>query len=74
MFEEDFKISNIQPTINIKDLFFKIINGWKFYLVSLVITLFVAYQINLRKQNIYRATTNMVVSSEKIHYSLLLQV
>lgn len=65
MFEEDFKISDLKPTINFKDLLFKILNGWKFYLISLIICIFVAYQVNLRKQNIYRITTNMVVSSEK---------
>lgn len=60
--EEEFNISEFKSTLNFKELLFKILSYWPWYIVSLVICYLVAYQVNVRKQNVYRMSTQVVVS------------
>jgi len=61
--EEEFNISEFKPLINLKELFFKILGYWPLYVVSLVICFVVAYSVNVRKQSVYRMSTQVVVST-----------
>ena len=63
--EEEFKISDFKPTVDFKDLFFKIIGFWKVYLLFLLVCLGVAYSINLRKKSIFRLGNQIVVSNDQ---------
>jgi len=60
--EEEFNISEFKSMINFKELFFKILGYWPLYVISLVICFAVAYSVNVRKQNVYRMSTQVVVS------------
>ncbi len=53
-----------QSGIDFKILLAKIIKNWKWYLISLLIAFFVAYYINVRKQNIYELKNYITVKDE----------
>jgi len=61
--EEEFNISEFKSMINFKELFFKILGYWPLYIVSLVICFAIAYSVNVRKQSVYRMSTQVVVSA-----------
>ena len=61
--EEEFTLSEFKPMINFKELFFKILSYWPWYVVSLIICFTVAYSVNVRKQNVYNMATQVVVST-----------
>ena len=63
--EEEIKIADFKPTVDFKDLFFKIIGFWKVYLLFLLVCLGVAYSINLRKKSIFRLGNQIVISNDQ---------
>ena len=53
-----------QSSIDFKVLFAKILKNWKWYLLTLFLAFFVAYYINIRKQNIYELKNYVTVKDE----------
>jgi uncharacterized protein involved in exopolysaccharide biosynthesis len=54
-----------QPDFNLKVLLLKLLSNWKWFLIALAITFFVAYYINVRKENIYELDTFVTVKEER---------
>jgi len=53
-----------QIDFDFKVLLLKIVSNWKWFLVSLLITFFVAYYFNVRKENIYELDNYVTVKDE----------
>jgi capsular exopolysaccharide synthesis family protein len=62
MLDQDFNIPDFKPMINFKELFFKILSKWYWYVISLAICYGIAHSVNVRKKSIYRFGTQVVVS------------
>ena len=64
--ESQFKfIENPAEQIsNIKDFIFRIISNWKWFVLSFLITFFIAYNVNVRKEKIYGMESTIVVKEE----------
>ena len=60
----DFSFSDKQNNFDFKSFLIKIVSYWKWFVVSLLITFFVAYQVNIRKQKIYGIETTIGVNEE----------
>ena len=54
-----------QPDFNLKVLLLKILSNWKWFLLTLAFTFFVAYYINVRKENIYELDTYVTIKEER---------
>lgn len=61
---KDFSIFDEQTHFDFKGLLLKIIGYWKWFLLSLIITFFIAYQVNIRKEKIYGMETLISVKEE----------
>jgi len=53
-----------QPTFDIKVLLLKLISNWKWFVIALIITFFIAHYINVRKENIYELDDYVTVKDE----------
>ncbi len=60
----DFGSSNL-PSIDIKALLFRVLRGWKWILLSIILSLAVAYYINVRKKYQYEMDTKISVKDEQ---------
>jgi capsular exopolysaccharide synthesis family protein len=60
----DFVKSNL-PSIDIKALLFKLLKGWKWIVLSVLLALGIAYYINVRKKFLYRMDTKISVKDEQ---------
>ncbi|MEM0575299.1 polysaccharide biosynthesis tyrosine autokinase [Flavobacterium polysaccharolyticum] len=61
---KDFSIFENQSTFDFKGFLIKIAGYWKWFLMSLVIAFFIAYQVNIRKEKIYGLETLISVKEE----------
>ncbi|MBK0370913.1 polysaccharide biosynthesis tyrosine autokinase [Flavobacterium agrisoli] len=61
---KDFSIFDNQPSFDFKGLLLKIAGYWKWFVVSILLCLFVAYQINIRKEKIYGMQTLISIKEE----------
>ena len=61
---KDFSIFENQSSFDFKGFLIKIGSYWKWFLVSLLITFTIAYQVNIRKEKIYGMETVIVVKEE----------
>ncbi|MGL5111681.1 MAG: polysaccharide biosynthesis tyrosine autokinase [Flavobacterium sp.] len=61
---KDFSIFENQSTFDFKGLLIKIAGYWKWFLISLTIAFFIAYQVNIRKEKIYGLDTLISVKEE----------
>lgn len=61
---KDFSIFENQPSFDFKGFLLKIGSYWKWFLVSLIITFTIAYQVNIRKEKIYGMETLISVKEE----------
>lgn len=61
---KDFSFLESQNSFDFKGFLIKILSYWKWFLVSLVITFFIAYQVNIRKEKVYQMDTTIVVKEE----------
>jgi capsular exopolysaccharide synthesis family protein len=61
---KDFSIFENQTSFDFKGLLLKIASYWKWFLVSLIITFTIAYQVNIRKEKIYAMETLISVKEE----------
>lgn len=61
---KDFSFLENQNSFDFKGFFVKILSYWKWFLVSLIITFTIAYQVNIRKEKIYGMDASIVVKDE----------
>lgn len=61
---KDFSIFENQSTFDFKGFLIKIAGYWKWFLISLAIAFFIAYQVNIRKEKIYGLETLISVKEE----------
>ncbi|MFV8442936.1 polysaccharide biosynthesis tyrosine autokinase [Flavobacterium sp. LB2P44] len=61
---KDFSIFENQVSFDFKGFLIKIGSYWKWFLISLLITFTVAYQVNIRKEKIYGMETLIAVKEE----------
>ncbi|MGL2988153.1 polysaccharide biosynthesis tyrosine autokinase [Flavobacterium sp. RSSA_27] len=61
---KDFSIFENQSTFDFKGFLIKIAGYWKWFLISLVVSFFIAYQVNIRKEKIYGLETVISVKEE----------
>lgn len=61
---KDFSFLESQNSFDFKGFLIKTLGYWKWFLISLIITFFIAYQVNIRKEKVYRMDTTIVVKEE----------
>jgi uncharacterized protein involved in exopolysaccharide biosynthesis len=61
---KDFSIFESQTSFDFKGFLIKIGSYWKWFLLSLLITFTIAYEVNIRKEKIYAMETLIVVKEE----------
>ena len=61
---KDFTILETQNSFDFKGFLAKLISYWKWFVLCLIITFTVAYQVNVRKEKIYGMETLIVVKDE----------
>ncbi len=61
---KDFNVLETQNSFDFKGFLAKLISYWKWFVLSLIITFTVAYQVNIRKEKIYGMETLIVVKDE----------
>ena len=61
---KDFSIFENQVNFDFKGFLIKIGSYWKWFLISLLITFTIAYQVNIRKEKIYGMETLIAVKEE----------
>ncbi|WP_366184881.1 polysaccharide biosynthesis tyrosine autokinase [Flavobacterium ovatum] len=61
---KDFSIFENQVSFDFKGFLIKIGSYWKWFLISLIITFTIAYQVNIRKEKIYGMETLISVKEE----------
>ncbi len=62
--KKDFDFSNQENGFDLKSFLLKIISYWKWFLLSLLITFTIAYQINIRKQKFYSVNSTISIKEE----------
>ena len=61
---KDFSIFENQVSFDFKGFLIKIGSYWKWFLLSLIITFTIAYQVNIRKEKVYSMETLISVKEE----------
>lgn len=61
---KDFSFAENTPNFDIKGYLIKIGSYWQLFLLSLAVTFFIAYQINIRNQKMYAVTTSITMKEE----------
>lgn len=61
---KDFNVLETQNSFDFKGFLAKLISYWKWFVLSLIITFTIAYQVNIRKEKIYGMETLIVVKDE----------
>ena len=61
---KDFSFFENQNSFDFKGFLIKIVSYWKWFLISLVITFAIAYQVNVRKEKIYALDTTIAIKEE----------
>jgi succinoglycan biosynthesis transport protein ExoP len=61
---KDFTVFENQSSFDFKGFLIKILSYWKWFLLSVIIALMIAYQVNIRKEKIYGIETLISVKEE----------
>jgi uncharacterized protein involved in exopolysaccharide biosynthesis len=61
---KDFSLFENQSTFDFKAFLLKIAGFWKWFLMSLMVSFFIAYQVNIRKEKIYGLETLISIKEE----------
>jgi len=61
---KDFTVFENGPSFDFKGFLLKVLSYWKWFLISVVIALLYAYQVNIRKEKIYSIETLISVKEE----------
>lgn len=61
---KDFAVFENSPSFDFKGFLLKIVSYWKWFLISIIIALTIAYQVNIRKEKIYSIETLISAKEE----------
>jgi capsular exopolysaccharide synthesis family protein len=61
---KDFNFLESQTSFDFKAFFLRLVGFWKWFVLSLVITFLIAYNVNIRKEKIYGMQSSIVVKEE----------
>jgi succinoglycan biosynthesis transport protein ExoP len=61
---KDFSFFESQNSFDFKGFLIKITSYWKWFIISLLITLTIAHQVNIRKEKIYAMQTSIAIKEE----------
>ena len=61
---KDFNFFESQSSFDFKGFLFKVISYWKWFVVSLIVTFVIAYNVNIRKEKVYGMESLIVVQDE----------
>jgi polysaccharide biosynthesis transport protein len=61
---KDFSVFENHASFDFKGFLIKILSYWKWFLVSVIIAMMIAYQVNIRKEKIYEIETLISVKEE----------
>ena len=61
---KDFSIFENQSGFDFKGFLIKIASYWKWFVLSLIIALTIAHQVNIRKEKVYAMETLIAVKEE----------
>jgi len=61
---KDFAVFESENSFDFKGFLLKVASYWKWFLICLAITFFIAYQVNLRKQKVYNLTSTIAVKEQ----------
>jgi succinoglycan biosynthesis transport protein ExoP len=61
---KDFTVFENHPSFDFKGFLIKILSYWKWFIISIFISLMIAYQVNIRKEKIYGIETLISVKEE----------
>jgi hypothetical protein len=61
---KDFNFLESQASFDFKGFLLRLVGFWKWFVLSLVITFLIAYNINIRKEKIYGMQSSIVVKEE----------
>ena len=61
---KDFSVFENQSSFDFKGFLLKILSYWKWFLLTVSIALFIAYQVNIRKEKIYAIETLISIKEE----------
>ncbi|MCH4829063.1 sugar transporter [Flavobacterium covae] len=61
---KDFNFLESQTNFDVKSFLNRVLGYWYWFVITLLITFFVAYQINIRKEKIYSMTTTVAYKEE----------
>lgn len=61
---KDLNFSDTQTNFDFRSFFTKIAARWSWFLIALTITFIIAYQVNVRKQKIYRISNTISYKEE----------
>ena len=61
---KDFSFLESQNSFDFKGFLIKITSYWRWFIVSLMITLTIAHQVNIRKEKIYAMETSIAIKEE----------
>ncbi len=62
--KKDFDFSNQQTGFDLKSFLLKIASYWKWFIISLLLTFTIAYQVNIRKQKTYSVNSTISIKEE----------
>jgi len=61
---KDFNFLESQASFDFKGFLLRLVGFWKWFVLSLVITFLIAYNVNIRKEKIYGMQSSIVVKEE----------
>ena len=65
---KDFSFLETQNSFDFKGFLLKTLSYWKWFVIGLFIAFVIAYQVNIRKQKVYRMETTIAVKEENNPY------
>jgi uncharacterized protein involved in exopolysaccharide biosynthesis len=61
---KDFNFLESQASFDFKGFLLRLVGFWKWFVLSLVITFLIAYNVNIRKEKVYGMQSSIVVKEE----------
>ena len=61
---KDFSFFESQNSFDFKGFLIKITSYWKWFIISLLITITIAHQVNIRKEKVYALETSIAIKEE----------
>ena len=61
---KDFAFFESQSNFDFKGFFLKILSNWKWFVISFIVTISIAYNVNIRKEKVYGMESSIVVKDE----------